>query len=122
MKPNGMEPLITVQSSTVDLGDVLPEQAKANIRRMAAKYFGRLHTAAVHVNREGASFRCTVTLQIGPLKAVTAEALDPDCYRALDVVLEKVAKQLRRKKRLMREDKPMRVDKDVLLREGTRGS
>jgi hypothetical protein len=36
--------------------------------------------------------------------------------------LDKVEKQLRRAKRELREDKPTRVDKDVMIREGLRAS
>ncbi|HEX2554715.1 MAG TPA: ribosome-associated translation inhibitor RaiA [Microvirga sp.] len=108
---------ITVQSSTVDLGDVLPEHARSRILQVAQKYFGRLIRADVHVNREGATFRCSVTIQMGGTKPAIGEAMDEDCYRAFDLALGRAAKQLRRKKRAMREDKATRVDKDMLLRQ-----
>ncbi len=108
---------ITVQSSTVDLGDALPQHARSRIMQVASKYFGRLTRAAVHVNREGAAYRCSVSIQMGGTKTVVGEALDGDCYKAFDGALNKAAKQLRRKKRIVREDKAIRLDKDMLLRD-----
>ena len=110
---------ILVQSSTVDLGENFPEFAKTNIRRVAGKYFGRLSPASVHVTREGITYRCTVNIQMGALKTMSGEAKDKDLYTAFRSALQKSAKQLRRSKRELREDKAERVDKDVVLREGT---
>jgi ribosome-associated translation inhibitor RaiA len=51
-------------------------------------------------------------------KPAVSEALDSDCYKAFDAALGRASKQLRRKKRAVREDKAIRLDKDMLLREG----
>ncbi len=118
MKLDIIEAPITVQSSTVDLGEILPDYARQSILRVAAKYFGRLTRASVHFNREGAGYRCTVTMQMGGTKPATGEALGETCYKAFDTALSKAAKQLRRKKRAVREDKGTRVDKDMILRAG----
>jgi ribosomal subunit interface protein len=109
---------ISVQSSNVDLGDAFRDFARQNIMRVASKYFGRLNTASVHVTREGLLFRCTVNVQMGALKTMSAESQDKDCYLAFKGGLEKVEKQLRRAKRELREDKATRVDKDQVLRDG----
>jgi ribosomal subunit interface protein len=111
---------ILVQSSNVDLGDMFPEYAKTNIRQVTAKYFGHLTMASVHVSRDGITYRCTVNIQMGALKMMTGEAKDKDLYTAFRAALQKTAKQLRRSKRELREDKGARTDKDMLLREGTR--
>jgi hypothetical protein len=47
----------------------------------------------------------------------SAEGSDKDIYLAFNAALTKVAKQLRRTKRELREDKAERTDKDVVLRE-----
>src|SRR5215210_7847348 len=44
MKLNRVDRTILVQSSNVDLGDVLPQYARTNILRVAGKYFGSLNT------------------------------------------------------------------------------
>jgi hypothetical protein len=45
---------ITVESSNVPLGDRLPEYARESIRKVTAKFFGRLSTASVHFTKGGA--------------------------------------------------------------------
>jgi ribosomal subunit interface protein len=109
---------ITVQSSSIDLGSSLPGHVRDSVLRVASKYFGRLNTASVHFNREGITYRCSVNMQMGGLPMKSAEARDKDIYIAFNAALEKVAKQLRRTKREMREDKGERIDKDQSLREG----
>ena len=102
---------ITIQSSTIDLGEALPSYARQRISRVTGKYFGRLSAAAVHFSREGASYRCTVNIHMGALRTVSAQAVSPGIYAAFDRALEKVAKQLHRAKGALREDKPERLDK-----------
>ncbi|SCY27405.1 ribosome hibernation-promoting factor, HPF/YfiA family [Microvirga guangxiensis] len=120
MSLEGAENAILVQSSNVDLGDMFPEYARTNIRQVASKYFGRLSTASVHVTREGNTYRCTVNIQMGALKVMTGEAKNKDLYAGFRQALQKTAKQLRRSKRELREDKVARTNKDMLLREGNR--
>lgn len=110
----------TIESSSVDLSDAFREHAQQGIARVAGKYFGHLNMASVHVGREGIYFRCTVNIQMGALKMMSAEAQDKDCYLAFKMALEKVEKQLRRTKRELREDKAVRLDKDSTIREGLR--
>jgi ribosomal subunit interface protein len=118
MKLESVATEITVQSSTVDLGDAFRQHARDGILRTASKYFGRLTTGSAHVAREGASYRCTVVMQAGALKTMAGEATDKEIYVAFDRALDKVAKQLRRMKRELREDKGERVGKDAAVREG----
>jgi ribosomal subunit interface protein len=120
MKLKSVDRTILVQSSNVDLGDVLPQYARTCILQVAGKYFGRLNTATVHFSREGFMYRCTVNMQMGALKMTSGEGLHKDCYAAFRTALEKVAKQLRRAKRELREDKAERIDKDMILREPMR--
>lgn len=113
MKLQSVDRTILVQSSNVDLGAVLPDYARTSILQMAGKYFGRLNTATVHFKREGPMYRCTVDVQVGALKMMSGEAQNTDIYAAFRLALEKVAKQLRRAKRELREDKAKRVDKSL---------
>ncbi len=114
---DGVDRAITIQSSNIHLGDGLPDYARENILQVASKYFGRLNTASAHFTKEGITYRCSVNMQMGGLPMKSAEGKDKDIYLAFNAALEKVAKQLRRTKRELREDKGERVDKDVVLRE-----
>ena len=120
MKLRSVDRAISVQSSTIDLGDALPAHARQSILRVAGKYFGRLSTAAVHFTREGTSYRCTVNMQMGALKMTSADGTSTEIYAAFNTALEKVATQLRRAKRTFRDEKGERTDKDMALREGMR--
>jgi len=117
MKLRTVDKDITVQSSNVDLGSNLPGHARESILRVASKYFGRLNTASAHFTKEGITYRCSVNMQMGGLPIKSAEAKDKDIYLSFNAALAKVAKQLRRTKRELREDKAERTDKDVVLRE-----
>jgi ribosomal subunit interface protein len=113
----GADKAIMIQSSNIHLGDGLPDYARENILRVASKYFGRLNTASAHFTKEGITYRCSVNMQMGGLPMKSAEARDKDIYLAFNAALAKVAKQLRRTKRELREDKAERTDKDAVLRE-----
>jgi ribosomal subunit interface protein len=112
---------IAVGSANISLGDRLPEYAREGIRKVASKFFGRLNTASVHFTREGIIYWCSVSMQMGALPMKNAEARDKDIYVAFGLALNKVAKQLRRTKRELRDDKPERTDKDAVLRNGLAG-
>ncbi|MBX9760179.1 MAG: ribosome-associated translation inhibitor RaiA [Beijerinckiaceae bacterium] len=109
---------ITIGSSNVDLGDALRAHVHQEIEAAAKKYLQNLTLAAVHFAHEGSSYRCSVTVQIGALPTMAAEAQSHDAYVAFNQALAKAAKQMRRAKRAVREDKPVRADKDASLREG----
>ena len=105
MKLRSVDRTISVQSSNIDLGSALPAQARQSILRVAGKYFGRLSAAAVHFTRDGKTYRCTVNMQMGALKMTSAEGTSSEIYAAFNSALEKVATQLRRAKRVFRDEK-----------------
>ncbi len=97
---------ITVQGSNIHLGDFLPARVRSEITKLTAKYFGRPTRSLVYFSREGRSYRCTVNVEIGALRMVTGEARAKTCAPAFVAALRKTAKQLRRMKRAVRDDKP----------------
>ena len=111
---------ITIGSSNVDLGDALRTHVRGALEDAAGKYLQNLTAAGVHFVREGHDYRCSITVQIGALPRMAADAQAKDAYLAFNQTLEKVAKQMRRAKRAVREDKPVREDKDAVLRDGMR--
>lgn len=97
---------ITIGSAHVDLGSAFQDHAREEILGVAKKYLGDLTMASVHVAREGAFYRCSVNIQMGGHNMVTGEATAEDVPLAFRTALSKAAKQLRRTKRLLREDRP----------------
>jgi ribosomal subunit interface protein len=102
---------ITVGSAHVDLGTRFREQAQDQIKKLAKKYLGDLTMASVHVAREGTRYRCSVNIQMGGFNLVTGEAKGTDVPMAFRTALGKVSKQLRRAKRLLREDRAHRPER-----------
>jgi ribosomal subunit interface protein len=103
MKLESVDRAVTVQSSNIDLGDALRQHAEEAILRVASKYFGRLNVGSAHFNKEGINYRCTVNMQMGALPMASGEAQNKDIYLAFNTALDKVAKQLRRRKTELRE-------------------
>lgn len=104
---------ITVGSAHIDLGSAFREEAEQKIREVAKKYLGDLTMASVHVAHEGNAYRCSVNMQMGGLNPMSGEATEKDARLAFRTALGKVSKQLRRTKRLLREDRahvPDRID------------
>lgn len=106
--------IITFESNNQEIGDALREHGRAEILKMTEKYFGRLISASVHFTGEGVTTRCSVNVQMGGLPMMSAEASAKELRLAFNQALDKVATQLRRAKRELREDKPARIDKGVL--------
>jgi len=102
---------ITVGSAHVELGSYFREQAQQQIRAVAKKHLGDLTMASVHVAQEGAYYRCSVNMQMGSLNLLSAEAKGKDVSLAFRTALGKLKKQLRRTKRLLRENKPNRPER-----------
>lgn len=102
---------ITIGSAHVELGTAFRESADDQIRRVAAKYLHNLTMAAVHIAREGLSYHCSVTMQMGGLNAFVAEGTGKDVPAAFRTALSRVEKQLRRTKRAVREDKTNQPDR-----------
>ena len=103
---------IHVQSSNVELGDALKHHCKTEIMELCGKYFGKLTRATAHFRHEGPNFACSVQIKCGGLEPFAAEFVSRDAHQAFNCALEKVAKQMRRNKRALREDKAHRLDKD----------
>src|SRR4051812_8740919 len=106
---------IHVLSSNVELGDGLTEHCRTRILELGSKYFGKLTRATTHFRHEGQAFACSVKIKSGALEPYAAENTHRDAHQAFNGALAKVAKQLRRTKRMLREDKAQRPDKDTAM-------
>ena len=104
MKLESIETPITIGSGNVELDESFRAEAEESIRRTAGKYFGQLTDASVHFNQEGINYRCSVNMKMGGLQMVSAEAQADDTFQAFNSALAKVEKQLRRRKRELRDN------------------
>ncbi|MDJ0390001.1 HPF/RaiA family ribosome-associated protein [Roseomonas sp. E05] len=109
---------IAVEGHQLEVGDALQASAAARLRVMAAKYFGRAADVTVIFSRQakGTGFCCNIRFRVAGAIDVDGRAMHRDAHGALVMAVEHVAKQLRRRKRAMREDKPANPAKDNLFR------
>jgi ribosomal subunit interface protein len=117
MKLNTVGP-ISVES-TIMLGASLKQHIQERIEGAISKTFNSMLSATVHFKEEGASFLCTIKINAGGMTAY-GEFKGADCYKAFNGALDKAFVQLRKGKATQREDKPVRTDKDMILRDGLR--
>lgn len=94
---------LTVTGKQVDIGDALRGHVEASLRSILAKYFKTAIEAHVVVAKEAHLIRAETSLHIGRGIVVNGSAAGADAYAAFDAAAERVAKQLRRYKRRLRD-------------------
>jgi ribosomal subunit interface protein len=95
---------LTVQGKQIDLGDALRTHVSTKLEDINSKYFNRAIDANVTFARDGSSsFKTHISIRVGKDILVISDATEHDPYVAFDSAAEKVAKQLRRYKRRLRD-------------------
>jgi ribosomal subunit interface protein len=95
---------LTVQGKQMDLGDALRTHVSNKLEDINEKYFNRAIEAIVTFAPEGQAFTKThISIRVGKDIMVISDAIEPDPYVAFDQAADKVAKQLRRYKRRLRD-------------------
>lgn len=102
---------LTVQGKQMELGDALRTHVSDKLEDLNSKYFNRAIDATVTFTPEGSAFTKTnISIRIGKDIMVISDATEHDPYISFDQAAEKVAKQLRRYKRKLR-DHHERIEK-----------
>ncbi len=95
---------LTVQGKQMDLGDALRTHVEGKLEDINSKYFNRAIDATVTFAPEGHAFTKThISIRVGKDIMVISDAVETDPYVAFDLAADKVAKQLRRYKRKLRD-------------------
>jgi ribosomal subunit interface protein len=94
---------LTVTGKQVDVGDALRRHVETALEGILGKYFRSAIEAHAVFAREAHLIRADVTLHVGRGMAVNSGASAPDHYLAFDAAAERLAKQLRRYKRRLRD-------------------
>ena len=94
---------LTVTGKQLDIGDALRGHVKSSLDAILAKYFKSAIEAHVVLAREAHLVRGEISLHIGRGIVVNASAALDDAVAAFDAAAERVAKQLRRYKRRLRD-------------------
>ena len=107
---------ITVSGHQVDLGEGLRAYATGQVTEVGSKYFGGVEDVAVTFSRTGnGGFGCSIRVHSGRDLHFDAYGDHAEAHAAFNQALQRVAKQLRRRKRALREDKPVNPTKEGLL-------
>ena len=95
---------LSITGKQMDLGDVLRQHITDKIEDINQKYFNRAIEAIVTMSPEGSAFVKThISFRVGKDIMVMSNAKDTDPYVSFDAASEKVAKQLRRYKKRLRD-------------------
>jgi ribosomal subunit interface protein len=94
---------LTVTGKQTDVGDALRRHVETALDAILGKYFGSAIEAHVVFAREAHLISADVSLRIGRGMAVNSSAAATDYYAAFDAAAERLAKQLRRYKRRLRD-------------------
>nr|WP_238940562.1 HPF/RaiA family ribosome-associated protein [Pseudoroseomonas ludipueritiae] len=109
---------IIVSGHQIDVGDALRTHATEQASRLSQKYFDGAEdiTITFSPGGKGAGFGCNVRVHAGRGLFFDGHGEHAsNAYTAFSTALERVDKQLRRRKRAMREDKPVNAMKEALL-------
>ncbi|HEV8678819.1 MAG TPA: ribosome-associated translation inhibitor RaiA, partial [Stellaceae bacterium] len=94
---------LTVTGKPVDVGDALRHHVDAALEALLGKYFGTAIEAHAVFAREAHLIRAELSLHIGRGMVINSGAAASDHYLAFDAAAERLAKQLRRYKRRLRD-------------------
>jgi len=97
---------VSIHGKQMDLGDALRTHVSDKLSDLNEKYFNHATDATVTLSPEGhgrGQVKTHISIRVGKDIMVTSDAVEKDAYVSFDSAAEKVAKQLRRYKRRLRE-------------------
>ena len=94
---------LTVTGKQVDVGDALRRHVETTLDTMLGKYFRTAIEAHAVFSREAHLITADVSLHVGRGMVVNSSAAATDHYVSFDAAAERLAKQLRRYKRRLRD-------------------
>ena len=94
---------LTVTGKQIDIGDALRQHVEASLGSILGKYFKTAIEAHVVFSKEAHLIRAEISVHIGRGIVVNAGAAAAEAYAAFDAAAERIAKQLRRYKRRLRD-------------------
>jgi ribosomal subunit interface protein len=92
-----------ISGKQIDIGEALQGHVKAELGEVTGKYAGRPTDAVVTFSREAHMFACEATVHLSTGLTAQSKGQAPEIYAAFDAAAEKMAKQLRRYKRRLKD-------------------
>lgn len=94
---------IQVSGKQIDVGEALQGHVAAELTEATAKYAGRPTDATVVFSRPGHGLACEIIVHLSTGLTAQANGAAADAYAAFDAALGRMAKQLRRHKRRLKD-------------------
>ncbi len=94
---------ISIKGKHVDVGEALRGHVVEHLTATVAKYFERAMESSIVFSREGHLFRADISVHARRGTVMQGHSTTDDAYTAFDKALDRVAKQLRRHKRRLRD-------------------
>jgi ribosomal subunit interface protein len=94
---------LAITGKQLDVGDALRRRIEASLGSILGKYFGTAIETHVVVSKDAHLTKAEISVHIGRGIVVNAHASAVEPYPAFDAAAERVAKQLRRYKRRLRD-------------------
>jgi ribosomal subunit interface protein len=104
---------IRVSGKDIDIGEALQTHVNAELGESLGKYAGRPTDATVTFARDGSGFHCEIFVHLSTGLTAQANGAAPEIYAAFEASRERMAKQLRRHKRRLKDhhtERPQPVD------------
>jgi ribosome hibernation promoting factor len=102
-RSSGSDMQLTVTGKQLGVGEALRSHVEASLEALLIKYFGSAIEAHAVFAREAHLIRADLSVHIGRGIMVKSSASATDYYPAFDAAAERLAKQLRRYKRRLRD-------------------
>jgi ribosomal subunit interface protein len=99
-----------ISGKQIDIGDALQAHVKTELDEVTAKYAGRPTDAIITFSRDAHLFACEATVHLSTGLNMSAKGQAAEIYAAFDATAEKMAKQLRRYKRRLKDHHHARPD------------
>jgi ribosomal subunit interface protein len=94
---------IQVSGKQIDVGEALQGHVAAELTEATSKYAGRPTDATVVFSRPGHGLACEIVVHLSTGLTAQANGAAADAYAAFDAALGRMAKQLRRHKRRLKD-------------------
>ena len=94
---------ITVTGHQIDVGDALRDHVQTRLNGRVAKYFDQGIVGHVAFSHEGPLFRTHIRVKVGKGLSWESTADNADIYTSFNEATEHLDKQLRRRKRKLRD-------------------
>lgn len=94
---------IRVSGKDIDIGEALQGHVTQALTESLSKYAGRPTDATVTFSRDGHLLSCEIFVHLSTGLTASAKGADPEIYAAFEGAREKMAKQLRRHKRRLKD-------------------